>query len=199
MPEGIQKSPPDLVVEFCAAFVSFQTERWPPEEDILADAVLAKFQTSPLVTPEQLENFGRALGIQVSILSLPPEIAGLNCTYLSQRAIYLTEKEAVPGAMAHTFFHELREILEGVFISLNQPTGSAAEMENRAEKFAVAARMESMNKYLLLWMQEAEGIEVKWQRWGAFILLAVLMLANGLFCVSLPRFEEEVHRKNRKS
>ena len=197
MTEENPQSPTDPLVLLCKDFLSQNAEKWPPDENLLALALLTMFQATPLLTPENLEQFGSALGIQVSFHSLPPEMAGHNCSYLSCRAIFLAEEESIPGALAHTFFHEMREILEGIFVSLDRPTVSPAEMENRAEKFAVAARTESMNKYLLFWMQQADGIQVKWQRWGAFILIAVLMLANGLYCVYLPQFEEEIRRNNR--
>jgi hypothetical protein len=64
------------------------------------------------------------------------------------------------------------------------------EMEDRAEQFASIARSEAFSNTLLVIWKGAEGIDKKWARYGAYILIGVGGLACLLGLLFLPVLED---------
>ena len=186
----------DLLLSYCKEVLSRHRDRWPPSEEALAEQFLSCFSTPPFPSREKLKQFGLTLGIEVSFLSLPPELAGHNNAYGEKKGIAIGEKENFPGVIEHSFFHELREIIEGVFIDLGFPTESGKQLEERAEHFAELIRLNSMNKELASSFDQIRGIESHWRRWGAVLLVVVLAVGYGAGCIFLPYLEESMAQKD---
>ena len=172
-------------------------DKWPPQEDALAEQFNSCFSVPLFPTLENLKQFGLTLGIEVSFLSLPPELAGHNNAYGEKKGIAVGEKENFPGVMTHSFFHEMREIIEGVFMDLGFPTESGKQLEERAEHFAQLIRLNSMTKELASSLEQIKEIESQWRRWGAVLLVVVLAVGYGAGCIFLPYFEDRMGQKNR--
>lgn len=109
----------------------------------------------------------------------------------------LGERETVPGVITHTCFHEIREIIEGVFNDLGHSTAAGNELEERAEQFATAVRVNSANKTFEFLIAETATISSKWRRWGSLIFVAILYLGHGAGCIFLPHFESKMARDNK--
>jgi hypothetical protein len=85
----------------------------------------------------------------------------------------------------------LREVVEHVFVDLGSRTcSSLEELEARAEQFASVARSKAFGKTPQVAWKNAEQIEKKWARYGAFVLIAVGGLAYFLGIYFLPHLED---------
>lgn len=189
MAEDQQERHSDSLLSFCEGVLSRHQDNWPPSEEILAEEFLSCFPVSPFPEREELKQLGCKLGIEVSFRSLPPELPGYNCSYGEKKEIMIGETEIFPGVITHSFFHEMREIIEDVFIDLGYPTESGKQMEERAEHFAEAVRINSANKLLLGSVEEVRKIPSKVRRWGAFLLVFIFALGHRIGCLLLPYFE----------
>ena len=196
MPDDQLERHSDLLLYYCKGVLSFHRDRWPPREDALAEQFLSSFPIPPFPTQEDLVQFGLTLGIEVSFRLLPPELAGHNGAYGNKKEITIGEKEIFPGVIAHSFFHELREIIEGVFIDLGFPTESGKQLETRAEHFAQIIRINSATKSLATSFEQIRDIESKWRRWGAILLVLVLAVGYGAGCALLPYFEDKMAQRD---
>jgi hypothetical protein len=96
----------------------------------------------------------------------------------------------------HTLFHEIREIIERVFINLGHSTVSKEEMEERAEQFAIAVRANSAIKENEFLFENAMNISSNWLRWGSVALVSILAIAESVAFVLLPQYEARISRKD---
>jgi hypothetical protein len=122
---------------------------------------------------------------------MPEDIRGHNHLYESKRVIVVSEHQTFPGANEHTVLHEIREMVEHILVELGSRTcSSMEELEVRAEEFAAIARSEAFGDSLLVFWKNAEQIEKKWVRYGAYTLIGLggLLYTLGLFF--LPVFED---------
>ncbi len=184
------------LLAFCEAVLSRHESSWPPSEETLAEEFCSHFPVSPFPKPEGLKQLGLTLGIEVSFRVLSPELPGYNCSYEEKVEIVISEKEMFPGGITHTYFHEMREIIERVFIDLGHPTESGKQMEERAEEFATAIRMNSAHKILADLSEGIAKIQSNWRRLGAIFLISIFVLAYGVGCVLLPYFEDRMPRRD---
>lgn len=163
---------------------------WPPAENTLAQEFAEQFSLKLLSSPERLIEFAKGLGIDASLGALPDEIRGLNCSMGERTVIVLSEQESFPGSREHTFFHELREIMEYQFRGAGCPTARGTELERRAEQFAGLVRMAICTREFGPLFEKAQAVERTWARVLAFAGLLILALGVGLGCALLPHFEE---------
>jgi|SRR5579875_3461839 len=180
--------------DFCAQFVSHHKESWPPAEGTLAREFAEQFQPKFLSPSEHIVEFASRLRIGVSFKALPDGMHGLNCSTEEETLVCLNDPEAFSGSREHTFFHELREIIEYRFRDLGFPTAQGLELERRAEQFATEVRIASLMKELGALFENAQAIEQTWKRWLAFAGVLVLALGMGAGCFLLPHFEENFPR-----
>jgi hypothetical protein len=186
----------DPLLPFCEGVVSRHANNWPPSEETLAREFLSQFPISPVPKPENLKEFGTRLGIEVSFRALPQELPGYNCSYDERKEIVIREKEGFPGVITHSFFHEVREIIEGIFVDLGHPTESGKQLEKRAEDFAREVRWNSGLNTLGPVIEEIRTIPSKWRRWGSFVLVLIFALSYGAGCALLPYFEDRIPPDN---
>lgn len=185
---------PQPLVNFCTELLSCHKEHWPPDENTLAHKFIERFPIRQLSNAEQIIAFARELGIDASLGTLPDRVYGFNCSTGEQTLILLSEQEAFPGSREHTFFDELREIMEYCFHEQGHPIAKGAELEKRAERFATEVRLSRMMKVLGPLFDNANAIEQTWKRWLVFAGIIALILGAGAACFLLPYFEEQFPR-----
>lgn len=197
MPEDQPEALSNPLQPFCTEFLSRHVNNWPPDEDTLARDFVSQFPVSSFLRREDVEKLCSSLDIGISFCALPSDLTGYNCSYADKKEIVLGEQEIVLGVMTHTCFHEIREIIERIFIDLGHPIALGNELEERAEQFATAVRINSMNKTLEFLIGEIANISSNWRRWGAYSLVFIGVLAHGAGCVLLPHFESRMARENK--
>lgn len=185
-------APVQALTDFCDAFLSRHNQHWPPAEGTLAREFAEQFSPRLFSSAGQIVEFARGLGIDASLKALPDGIQGFNGSTTEQTIIILSEQESVSGSREHTFFHELREILEYRFRDLGFPTAQGQELEKLAEQFALEVRMASLVKEFGPLFENAQGIEQTWKRWASFAGLLILTLGVGASCFLLPYFEKNL-------
>ena len=132
------------------------------------------------------------LGISVSVRAMPVELRGHNSLYNGDRAITIAERQWFPGAKEHTLLHELRELLEHTFVHLGFSIAASREdLEDRAEQFACMVRASLAGEMTVGWLEQAEQVERKWLRYGAYLLCVVGGLAVIASCILLPKLEDQ--------
>lgn len=105
-------TPAQSLTHFCAAFISRHKEHWPLDEGTLAHEFAEQFPLRTLSRSEHIIAFAKDLGIDASLLALPEEMHGFNCSTEERTIVLLSEQEGFPGSHEHTLFHELREVME---------------------------------------------------------------------------------------
>lgn len=140
--------------------------------------------------------------MNVSVRALPKGLRGHNCAYQENREIVIGSVEgpaAAIGSREHTLLHEFRELIEYEFRRMGRPIATVFDLESRAETFAGAVRaLGPMNA----WKPMFEGladIESGWARFGAFLLLSVLVIVCSLSCLLLPRWEDRFSELTERS
>lgn len=192
-------TPTQPLAEFCTELLSRHKEHWPPEEDAIAQEFVEHFPAIRQFSDgEQIIAFAKGLGIDASLCDLPDVLHGFNCSMEGQAVVVLSEQESFPGSREHTFFHELREIMEYRFRELGHPTAKRPELEKRADQFATEVRLARMMKVFGPLFDDARTIERTWKRWLAFAGISALVLGAGAACFLLPFFEEQFHRNKLK-
>jgi hypothetical protein len=187
---------------WCQAISVQYTEHWPVEEQVLAENFVRSFGPESISTFQSICQLCTRLDIEVSVRSMPTDIRGHNHLYENKRVILVSEHQTFPGANEHTVLHELREMVEHVFVDLGLRTcSSMEELETRAEQFASIARSEAFGYTLLVFWKNAEQIEKKWARYGAYALIGVGGLAYLFGLLFLPILEdawpsEEMRKRN---
>ena len=178
------------LLTFCEQVISRHKGNWPPSEEVLAKEFVRKFLAKPLFGSEKIVQLSSRLGIGVSFQVLPEEMRGLNCFTETNAMIILKEEEGFPGSWEHTFFHELREILEYHFRDLGSPTVDDSKLEQHAERFAVFVRLVQFSEIAKYFVESAKEVEATWKRVSVCVFIIVFTVAWGLGCVLLPQFEE---------
>lgn len=192
----ITPAPP--LADFCAGFLSRHKEQWPPDESALAHEFIEQFPIGSLSRAEQMIAFAKDLGIDASLAALPNEMHGFNCATEKQTIVTLREDEGFPGSREHTFFHELREIMEYRFRDQGFSTAEGLELEKRAEQFAIAVRMLGLMKGLGPLIDGAKTIQQTWKRWLTVAGIVSLIVGAGAVCFLLPYFEQQFPRTKLK-
>jgi hypothetical protein len=142
------------------------------------------------MTRDAMKELCQSKGVNLSFVSLPHEIRGVNCSFQGKREIVVTEG-GTPFSDSHTLLHEFREMLEHVFTELRYPTiSSEGSSEARAEHFAVACRLKAAERELPAFFEMATNVEKKWARYLAYTFLAIFAVAYFFDCIFLPQREE---------
>ena len=185
-----QSSESDPLLSFCLR-VAERRENWPPGENVLAEQFVSFFGVSAFAHFETLSQLCVQLGISVSVRPMPSELRGHNLSYNGSRAIVIADDQSFPGANEHTLLHELRELLEDSFVQLGFVVAATPEdLEERAEMFACIVRSHLAQKTMFVWLQQAENVEKKWLRYGAYLLAVLGGIALVVGCFLLPAFED---------
>jgi len=108
----------------------------------------------------------------------------------------LSEIENPLGITTHIFYHEIRELIERIFINLGHPTTPSSEIEKRAEEFAIAVRMNSAFKESEFLLGSALEIRSDLLRWGSVALISGLMLLQAFTHILLPKYEASISQKS---
>src|ERR1043165_9407844 len=127
--------------EFCAAVVARHAHAWPPTEDQLARYFLAHFGIARFAHYDGIVDWCGEVGIQFSTDEFPHDLRGLNYWHENVFSIVMPTNGGCFISWEHTLLHELREVLEGVFGHLRQPTSDRDALESRAEQFAACVRI----------------------------------------------------------
>ena len=139
-----------------------------------------------------------AKGVNLSFVSLPHEIRGLNCSFGDKREIVITDTQPSLFEL-HTLFHEFREMLEHVLAELGHPTiGPEDFLEVQAEHFAALCRMAAATSELPAFLEMTSKIEKKWARYFSYGLLFVFSAAYLFSCIFTPQMEEALSEARRQ-
>ena len=130
MAEYKEETGSDPLLLFCKDVLSSNLQSWPPSEDTLARAFISRFPVWSVLMEDAANTLCERLGINVSYRQLP-DLSGFYEVYGEKREIILSDIENPLGISTHTLFHEIREIIERVFINLGHPTILEAEKEKR--------------------------------------------------------------------
>lgn len=185
--------------EFCREVMSRHADKWPPSESVLADEFVERYSAELLITLERIAQFSETLGIETIEASLPERISGFNFSLEEKKLVVLQAKESFPGSREHTFFHELREILEYTFSDLGFHTVEASELEEHAEEFATYVRIAGTMKFWCMFFKDAENIQVRWKRWLAYGGIIGVSMICGLGCALFPYIEDQLSRHKLES
>ena len=178
--------------DFCAGVRLRHRENWPPTESALAREFAEQFLPELFSNPERIVAFAARLGIDASLKALPDGLHGVNCSTEEETVIILSEQEGFPGSREHTFFHELREIMEYHFRDQGWPTVEDSELEKRAEQFAAQVRLTILTKNLGRLVDGLQNVEATWKRCLAGVGILIVFLALGCGCALLPHLEDNL-------
>jgi hypothetical protein len=122
----------------------------------------------------------------------PPDLHGFNCTFQDKKEIVLSEREIVPFAHLHTLFHEFREMLECVFVELGYATLTSEDsLEEKAEEFAMVARIETCTREMPAYFDMVGNIENIWHRYFGYAFVGAGMRLSS---TSRERFDSQHHQ-----
>ena len=103
----------------------------------------------------------------------------------------VSEDAKAPFADLHTLLHEFREMLEGTFNSLGYSTIRPEQsLEIQAEHFAMACRMQTVQKELPRIFDQISNIEKAWVRYLSYTVTGFAIFAYLLSCVSIRQIEQ---------
>lgn len=180
------------LLAFCEQVISRHKQNWPPSEEVLAKEFVEQFQATSWFGSEKIAQLSSRLGIVASLAALPEGMHGLNCSTETETRILLKEEEGFPGSREHTFFHELREILEYSFRDLGWPTVDASKLEQHAERFAVTVRLVQSSEMAKYFVESVDEVEATWKRVLVCVVVIVFMVSWGLGCALLPYLEDKL-------
>lgn len=194
-PDSVTIEESKTLSRFCETFTTTYSGSWPPSEDALAKQFVSFFGIEGLLGMEQLEQFCRSIGVEVSTRDLPRPLRGHNCSYQGNSKIVVGAVQGpaeVLGSREHTLLHELRELIEHEFRKLGRPVATTlADLESRAEQFPGLVRFLASFK-ASEWAFESIGrIESRWIQAGAILLAVVLSMAYYTACLTLPHWEDQ--------
>jgi len=180
----------DALVTFCKDLTSGGAP-WPPTEEMIARGLIARLPTGYPLTLDAVRQLCTGWGIAVMIQSMPQELRGFACSLNGHHWITISKHQTHPGADLHTLLHELREIVEHVFQELGLPTAASRdELEARAELFASMVRVGAYFPFFSSMLDDAEKIQSKFWRYGAYALIGVIGFFVSADAMLLPRFED---------
>ena len=165
---------PDKIRMFCYEFASQNSESWPPDEEVLANAFISYFELPPFVPGANLEKLCTKLEIQFVMEKLPDDLLGSNFHFEGKRRIAVSDRPERFGMKGHTTFHEIRELLEYEFHEIGWPTAEkhSEELESRADEFALCIMC---------------GSEETWAETNGLCVAAPIHVANDWFNLSALR------------
>ncbi|MBI3477120.1 MAG: hypothetical protein HY010_15410 [Acidobacteria bacterium] len=184
--DGSEKKP---LLGFCLTVISEHGENWPPAEEVLARQFVNWLGLSSFLTKDAMKELCRSKGVNLSFVSLPKDVRGVNCTFQDKREIVISETAMAPFSDLHTLLHEFREMIEHEFGELGQPTIGPKDLEEHAEHFAMSCRMKAAERELPAFIKMARSVERKWPRYIAYSLIAVFGVAYFFDCIFLPQME----------
>lgn len=196
MQTGLQQNPSNQLLTFCTDFLSSNLESWPPNESALAQAFVSQFSVSSFLLQPDVEELSARLGIDISFCELPPDLAGFNSEYGGKKEIILSKIENPLGITTHTFYHEIREFIERIFIALGHPTIPPGDQEKIAEAFAITVRMNSAYKESETLLENALEIRPDLLRWGSVALISGFVLFQALAYILLPKYEASMLQRS---
>ena len=186
--DGSESNP---VLVFCQSVIARHAEHWPPTEEALAEEFVNWLGSSSFLGRDTLMKLCRVKGVNLSFSELPPELRGLNCSFEGKREIVITERPTAPFSYSHTLFHEFREMLEHGFMELGHAiVGPEESLEERAEQFPAACRVQEVEKDLPVLIDVVTKIEKKWPRYLAYGLLGILAIGYLFGSVYFSQMEE---------
>lgn len=178
--------------EFCAAVANRHGSSWPPTEDRLARDFLAHFGISRFAHYDELVKWCEAVGVEFSTAELPRDLLGLNCWHENVFSIVMPSNGGCFISRDHTLLHELREVLEGVFGQLGQPTTERDALECRAEQFAACVRMAVWVESSKDLFQIASAVRNPVGRACAYGLVGAVTAALVVSCVGVRQLEVQL-------
>jgi hypothetical protein len=196
VPADPQRSRSNPLLSFCTDFLSSNLESWPPSESALAQAFVSQFAVSSFLLQPGVEEFSARLGIDVSFRALPPDLAGFNSEYGGNKEVVLSKIENPLGITTHTFYHEIREFIERIFIDLGHPTIPRGDQEKIAEEFTITVRMNSACKESESLLGNALEIRSDLLRWGSVALISGFVLFQAFTYILLPKYEASMLQKS---
>jgi hypothetical protein len=184
---------------FCRGAISRHAENWPPTEEILAAEFVSWLGVKSFLTRRAMQELCLSKGINLSFMSLPPNLHGVNLAFQDKKEIVISEHNNVPFADLHTLLHEFREMLEHVFVALGFATLTSGDsMEETAEEFAMVARMETGTREFPAYLKIVGNIETNWHRYFGYAFLVVFFVAYMFSCAFLPQYEEMIAEARRQ-
>ena len=177
--------------DFCAAVVSQHGSAWPPTEDQLARDFLKHFGNARLDSYDAIVGWCGTVGIAVSTRELPHDLRGFNYRHESGMSIVLPIDGGWIISREHTLFHELRELLGGIFAYLGHPIGDRDELESRAEQFAACVRIAIVVESSKDFFQFAGDVKNPVGRVCAYGLVGALTVAAVVACAGIRQLEAQ--------
>lgn len=175
--------------DFCAAVVNRHGSAWPSTEDQLARDFLKHFGIARLGSYDALVEWCGTVGIAVSTRELPHDLRGFNYWHESGMSIVMPINGGCLISREHTLFHELRELLDGIFGYLGHPIGDRDGLESRAEQFAACARIAIVVESSKDFFQFAGDVKNPLGRVCAYGLVGALTLVLVVGCARVRQLE----------
>ena len=167
----------DAILAFCQKVVSLNASSWPPSEEVLANDFVSHFKSSSFLTIGAIEGFCNLTGIKLIKKRLPEGLLACNYFNDGKRVIELDNYTQDPLIQPSTALHEIRELLEYAFNSLDRATMDSRHIEERADEFAFAVLLCEGQTVFTPWIKDALGIESGLLKFGAFGLIGVFAVA----------------------
>ena len=181
--------------EFCAAVVNRHAFAWPPTEHQLAQEFLAHYGVTRLGFYDGLLNWCGEVGINVSMMDLPPDLRGANFWHERNVSIVMPPNGGCFISREHTLLHELRELLEWEFEHLGHSSGDLDTRESRAEQFAACVRMAMFVESSKDFFKLASDVRNPLGRVCAFGLVGALTVAAVVSCAGIRQLEAQVEAR----
>jgi hypothetical protein len=183
MSDLIKASPQNRSLdEFCRHVVAEHSDRWPIDEQTLAQAFLRFFDITRVPHAVTLPTLSQRLGIRFSLEELPEDLFGANFAIAGTRLVVVCSRPEHRIVQAHTFLHEVRELLEYEFRSLGYPSceGSERDLESAADEFAASVIGKTSEDLWMRLADSASNLDSGWKKFGAFCLILLAALAMAL-------------------
>jgi hypothetical protein len=194
--DGTRNNP---LLGFCLAVISRHSKNWPPTEQVLAEEFVSWLGVKSFLSRNAMQELCLSKGINLSFISLPPNLHGFNCAFQNKQEIVISDHENVPFADLHTLLHEFREMLEHGFVEVGYATLTPRDsLEETAEEFAAVARMETGTREFPAYIEIVGNIGTPWQRYLGYVLLAIGFVAYMFTCATLPQYEEVIAESRRQ-
>jgi hypothetical protein len=180
---------PHKLHAFCSDFATRNKETWPPDEELLAKQFLSHFQLPPFLHGANLGEICEKLDIQFVKEKLPNDLLGSNFRFAGKRRIAINDRPERVGMKEHTFFHEMRELLEYDFREIGFPTTekNGEELESRADEFALCLMCGQEETWEKL-TKSTFQMRSTWSMIGTIVLIFVARIAYLLNAQSCAQY-----------